>query len=370
MKEISAIQYTKSAHPTSFMQTAQMAQQRQACGQTVYFFQDKNEFALVNGTPYPKKTSKYYKYNIWFPNHLSANFIKQLRGWCKTHHGLSLTITPNTPVAIRDYHGKIIKKLDFDKSVFTNNNFKWHGNILTAPGTFRQWQYIVNLDHPYPELLKSFKPKVRHSITATQKTGLTVEPVTTKNFPDLIKNLNVTANRRHYSERNQEYYAQLLAAFKGDAYGLLVYLDPAKTRKLLQDTIKNSKNIKDGADIIKKAQRQLDIIKDLKHKTPICTGLFIDAPHETVYFVGGGPDQYFPFSPVYAIIDHAMQRSIKKQIPRFNLYGVDATFDQPTGLLRFKQQYHGFIEQLPCDYTATFHPLTTLGLKVKNRLKI
>jgi len=369
MKELSATQYQKSAQPTSFMQTAQMATQRRTQNQTTHFFQHNNEFALLNGTPYPNQSSKHYHYNVWFSDHLSANFIKLLLTWCKQHHGLSLTITPNTPIAIRDHHGKILQKLDFDPTTLTNNGFKWQGEVLVAPGTYKQWQYIVNFDHPYPELLKSFKPKVRHAITSTQKTGLIIDELSKKTLKTFTQTLASTADRRHFSARDQQYYQTMLDAFCGDAYGLIAYIDPEKTRKLLKATTKASKDLKDGTDIIKKAQRQLQIIKDLKAKTPIYAGFFVDTPRETVYLAGGGPDQYFPFSPVYAVLDQAMQRSIDHQIPRFNLYGVDVTFDQPTGLLRFKQQFNGFIEQLPGDYVANLNPLTTLILKAKNHLK-
>lgn len=370
MKEISAAQYKKSAHPTSFMQTVEMAKQRASQDQIVHFFQYENEFAFLNGTPYPNQTSKYLNFHIWFSDQLPSDFIGQLRNWCKANNGLSLTITPNTPKTLRDNHGKIIKKFNFDPSIFTKNNFKWQGLVLAPPGTYKQWQYIVKLDRPYPELLKSFKPKVRHGIATTQKTGISIEKLTTNHLAEFTKTLTYTADRRHFSSRDQKYYSSMLDAFDGDAYGLIAYLDPAKTRKLLETTIKNSKGIKDSADIIKKAQRQLEIIKDLKTQTPIYAGFFVDTPKETVHLAGGGPDQYFPFSPAYAILDQAMQHSVEKQIPRFNLYGVDAAFDHPTGLLKFKQQFNGFIEQLPGDYVAKFRPTTTLMLKAKSRLKL
>jgi len=369
MKEISAAQYAKSAHPTSFMQTVEMAKQRQSQGQTTHFLQYSNQFVLLNGTPYPNKLSKYYNYNIWFPDYLSAGFIKNLSNWCKTHHGLSLTITPNTPLTFRDNHGEITKTFNFDQTAFTNNNFKWQGLVVKAPGAYKQWQYIVNLDHPYLELLQSFKSKVRHSIATTKKTGLNIEKLTIKNLETFTETLASTADRRHFSARDDQYYQTMLNAFRDDAYGLIVYLDPAKTRKLLQVTINNSRGIKDGADIAKKAQRQLDLIKDLGAKTPIYAGFFVDTPRETVHLAGGGPDQYSPFSPAYAILDQAMQRSTDKRISRFNLYGVDATFDYPTGLLKFKQQFNGFIEQLPGDYTTTFRPITSLKLKIQKCLK-
>jgi alanine adding enzyme len=368
MKEISASEYAKHATPTSFMQTTQMAQQRQLQNQTTHFFQHEKEFALLNGTRYPNQNSKYFKYNIWFSDQLSAGFLKYLRTWCKTHHGLSLTITPNTPISIRDHHGELIKKTPFDKTAFIENHIKWQGPILTAPGTYKQWQYIVNLDRPYDELLKSFKPKVRHSIAAATKTAIFTEKLTSKNLKTFTEILASTADRRHFSARDHKYYQAMLKAFDSDAYGLIAYLDPIKTRQLLKNTIKNSKGVKDGADIIKKAERQLEIIKDLRIKTPIYAGFFVDTPRETVYLAGGGPDQHLPFSPACIILDQTMKHSIDNQIPRFNLYGVDATFDNPTGLLRFKQQYRGFIEQLPGDYVVTFHPVTTIILKAKSRL--
>ena len=368
MKELSTAQYAKQAHPTSFMQTTAMAKLREQSGQTVHFFEHQKQFVLISGTPF--HASKYYNYYAWFSDQLSADFIKHLKTWCKNHAGLSLTITPNTPIALRDYHGKIIEKLPFDPAALKSNGLKWQGPVVVAPGTYKQWQYVVNLDQPYAQLLQStFKPKVRHAIATTEKTGIIIQELTPDNLDQFTATLASTADRRHFSARDAKYYQDMLAAFRGDAYGLIAYLDPQKTRKLLSAIIKNASKVQFGTEIGAKAERQLGLIADLEEPTPIYAGFFVDTPRETVYLAGGGPDRFFPFSPVFAVLDRAMRRSASKHIPRFNLYGVDATFDHPTGLLKFKQQFRGFIEQLPGDYVTNLRPLTTISVKATSRLK-
>lgn len=368
MKEISAQEYAELAQPTSFMQTSEMAKQRRKQNQAVHFFQQGNEFVLLNGTPYPNKSSRYFNYSIWFSDHLSLSFLQGLKLWAKRNHGLSLTITPNLPIALRTYKGEITNKLPFNKSDYEKAGFKWQGETLLAPGTYKQWQYILPIDKSYTELLKSFKPKVRHAITTTEKTSIVLEKLSNKNLTEFTNTLASTAERRHFSSRDEKYYASMLDSFGDDAFGIIAYINPTKTRKSLNQLIKNAKSLKDGPDIIKKATKQLELIKNLETKTPIYAGFFIMTPRETVYLAGGGPDDYFSFSPVYAILNQAIKTSMDKKISRFNLYGVDATFDNPTGLLKFKQQFRGFVEQLPGDYRINFRPITSLALKAKNRL--
>ncbi len=243
-------------------------------------------------------------YNVWFCDAVSAGFVLELKAWVKAHGGVRLTFTPNTPVCTRDNHGKVLESFSFDSRVFVGAGLRFQGEILRAPGTYKQWQYIVPLGDSYEGLLEGFKPKVRHAIASTVKTGVSVSVVDTGDaaqlrvLADLLK---ATAERRSFSARDAGYYENFLRAFgEGGgvhvgrgvyAYGLIAYIDPVKTRGVLDKIIRDSEGVKDGADIIGKARRQLDAIEDLTEKTPVYAGFFVCTKREVVYLAGGGPDR-------------------------------------------------------------------------------
>jgi lipid II:glycine glycyltransferase (peptidoglycan interpeptide bridge formation enzyme) len=63
------------------------------------------------------------------------------------------------------------------------------------------------------------------------------------------------------------------------------------------------------------------------------------------------------FNGVYAVVNEAMKRSLAHGVRRFNMMGFFPDFSRNNGLLEFKKQYNGHIEELVGTYVCDLQPL-------------
>uniref|UniRef100_UPI003CCFE71E peptidoglycan bridge formation glycyltransferase FemA/FemB family protein n=1 Tax=Streptococcus uberis TaxID=1349 RepID=UPI003CCFE71E len=115
-----------------------------------------------------------------------------------------------------------------------------------------------------------------------------------------------------------------------------------KINKLLSD----SKVTEAQIDKLKRQKIEFEsLILQRNNKIALSCMLLIYSPTETTYLFGGSITQFQKYSGQFLIQYEAMKRSIQKRIYRYNFLGIEGNFNGRDGVLRFKQNFNGFIER-------------------------
>ena len=71
--------------------------------------------------------------------------------------------------------------------------------------------------------------------------------------------------------------------------------------------------------------------------------LFIYTPQEVVYLFSGSYTEFNKFYAPVVLQEHVMTKAIEKGIPFYTFLGIQGIFDGSDGVLRFKQNFKGYI---------------------------
>ena len=71
--------------------------------------------------------------------------------------------------------------------------------------------------------------------------------------------------------------------------------------------------------------------------------LFIYTPQEAVYLFSGSYTEFNKFYAPVVLQEHVMTEAIKRGITFYNFLGIQGVFDGSDGVLRFKQNFNGYI---------------------------
>ena len=66
-------------------------------------------------------------------------------------------------------------------------------------------------------------------------------------------------------------------------------------------------------------------------------------PQETTYLFSGSYTEFNKFYAPALLQKYVMLESIKRGIPKYNFLGIQGIFDGSDGVLRFKQNFNGYI---------------------------
>ena len=89
-------------------------------------------------------------------------------------------------------------------------------------------------------------------------------------------------------------------------------------------------------------------------------------PHDVYYMFSGMYDTYREFSAPFLIQDYMLQFAFAHHIEHYHFMGVNAPDNPDQGVLKFKQNFKGYIWQSSGNYELVVRPLlskVTDGLK-------
>lgn len=94
--------------------------------------------------------------------------------------------------------------------------------------------------------------------------------------------------------------------------------------------------------------------------------------NQAIYFIGGSRTEYQKLPGAFMIQFEAMKRTIQRNIPLYNFFGVEGNFDGSDGVLRFKKNFNGYIIRNAGSFIYYPHPfkynvIQTLK-NIKNRI--
>ncbi|TVW88040.1 peptidoglycan bridge formation alanyltransferase MurN, partial [Streptococcus pneumoniae] len=189
-----------------------------------------------------------------------------------------------------------------------------------------------------------------------------------------------TSERREYSDKSLEYYEHFYDTFGEQAEFLIASLNFSDYMSKLQgeqskleenldklrlDLSKNPHSEKKQNQLreyssqfetfeVRKAEAR-DLIEKYGEEDIVLAGsLFVYMPQETTYLFSGSYTEFNKFYAPALLQKYVMLESIKRGIPKYNFLGIQGIFDGSDGVLRFKQNFNGYIVRKAG--TFRYHP--------------
>lgn len=361
----------------SFMQTVEMADLLEKRGFDITFLGLEADGAIqVAGVLYsmPMTGGLHMEINSGPASTSTAylsEFYKELKAYAKENGAFELIVKPYDTYQSFDSHGN---PNDDEKpeliSCLTDLGYSYDGLQTGYPGGEPDWHYVKDLSGLTPETLrKSFSKKGRPLVNKTNSFGIKVRKLTRDELHIFKEITASTSERREYTDKPLDYYEAFYDSF-GDKCEFMIatinfqdYLKNVQAGhdKIAADLAVLNQKIAEGVNSAKvnKQKAQLDKqiatfdvrlkeAKDLiqKHGSEdvvLAGSLFVYTPQEAVYLFSGSYTEFNKFYAPVALQEHVMTEALKRGITFYTFLGIKGIFDGSDGVLRFKQNFNGYI---------------------------
>lgn len=361
----------------SFMQTVEMADLLEKRGFDITFLGLETDGAIqVAGVLYSMPmTGGLHMENNSGPASTStaylSEFYKELKAYAKENGAFELIVKPYDTYQSFDNHGN---PNDDEKpeliSCLTDLGYSYDGLQTGYPGGEPDWHYVKDLSGLTPETLrKSFSKKGRPLVNKTNSFGIKVRKLTRDELHIFKEITASTSERREYTDKPLDYYEAFYDSF-GDKCEFVIatinFQDYLKNMqaghdKIAADLAVLNQKIAEGVNSAKvnKQKAQLDkqistfdvrlkeakelIQKHGSEDVVLAGSLFVYTPQEAVYLFSGSYTEFNKFYAPVALQEHVMMEALKRGIDFYTFLGIQGIFDGSDGVLRFKQNFNGYI---------------------------
>ena len=298
-------------------------------------------------------------------------FYAELKEYAKQNGALELLVKPYETYQTFDSEGNAIdvKKKSIIQGL-TDLGYQFDGLTTGYPNGEPDWLYYKDLtDLTEKNLLNSFSKKGKPLVKKAETFGIQLKKLKREElsiFKDITRS---TSERREYSDKSLEYYEKFYDSFGDQAEFLIATLNFSEYLSKLQSEQAKLEGILDKLrlDLSKnphseKKQNQLreyssqfetfevrkaearDLIEKYGDKDVVLAGsLFVYMPQETTYLFSGSYTEFNKFYAPAVLQKYVMIESIKRGIQKYNFLGIEGVFDGSDGVLRFKQNFNGYI---------------------------
>lgn len=361
----------------SFMQTVEMADLLEKRGFDITFLGLETDGAIqVAGVLYsmPMTGGLHMEINSGPASTSTAylsEFYKELKAYAKENGAFELIVKPYDTYQSFDNHGN---PNDDEKpeliSCLTDLGYSYDGLQTGYPGGEPDWHYVKDLSGLTPETLrKSFSKKGRPLVNKTNSFGIKVRKLTRDELHIFKEITASTSERREYTDKPLDYYEAFYDSF-GDKCEFVIatinFQDYLKNMqaghdKIVADLAVLNQKIAEGVNSAKvnKQKAQLDkqistfdvrlkeakelIQKHGSEDVVLAGSLFVYTPQEAVYLFSGSYTEFNKFYAPVALQEHVMMEALKRGINFYTFLGIQGIFDGSDGVLRFKQNFNGYI---------------------------
>lgn len=369
--------YSESIISRSFLQSTQMGELLEKRGATVTYFALKHtETIQVAAMVYslPMTGGLHMEINsgpIYSDATYLKEFYKDLQVYAKQHGVLELIVKPYDTFQSFDSNGNPVTEEQQEIIHCLTNLGYYHDGLQTGyPGGEPDWLYVKNLEGITEEnLIRSFSKKGKPLVKKAGSFGIQLRRLKRDEL-SIFKDITATTSkRREYSDKSLEYYEHFYDAFGDRAEFMVATLN---FQDYLSQLEKNQENLyKKIADFdaalrkspdsaqkkkehkellhqfetfeVRKAEARKLIVKYGEQKVVLAGSLFIYMPQESTYLFSGSYTEFNKFYAPALLQEHVMLESIKRGIPLYNFLGIQGVFDGSDGVLRFKQNFNGYI---------------------------
>ncbi|MBF0709638.1 MULTISPECIES: peptidoglycan bridge formation glycyltransferase FemA/FemB family protein [unclassified Gemella] len=301
----------------------------------------------------------------------SKIFYKELINFAKKNSCIELVVKPDDNYSVHDSSGNLLSeeniKLLEDLKIIGYE----HDGLKTGYGDGEIfWHYMKDLEGLTQDTLtSSFINKAKSLSKKVATFGIKLRTLS-KNELHLFKEITEsTSTRREYDDKPLEYYEMFYDAFGEKCEYVLAsinfqeYLDNLNIEKIkLEDKIADidaklaqvpnstkQNNLKKQYneqlsfmnERVKEAQKFIE--KYGKDDVSLSGALFVYGKDTTYYLFSGSRTEFNKFYAPVVVQEYSMRKAIDLGHTCYNFLGVLGIFDGSDGVLRYKQNYNGYI---------------------------
>ena len=371
---------TTSNH--SFLQSIEMADLLEKRGATIQYIGWEEQGTLaISAILYslPMTGGLHYEINngpiVTDARHL-PDFYKALQDYVKENGSIEFVLKPYDHYQTFDSNGNPTE--EEQKQLLhplLDLGYQFDGLQVGYPGGEPVWHYLKDLtDFDAKSLLKSFNKNCSRNITTALNYDISIRNISREEIPQFKQIIEETGKRQGFEDKSLDYYYDLYDTFGKNAEFLTAEINTADALAYLDQKISLlNPSSKQYEQQFQKLEKQKTLVREtLADETaetvPLACALIIYNPSEVTYLFGGSYTKYQKFSAAFLIQYHAMKRAIEKGITLYNFLGIQGIFDGSDGVLRFKQNFNGYIVRKMGTFRYYPNPLKFKALSLIKRL--
>ena len=371
---ISKEEFTSFANTVShrsFIQSVEMADLLEKRGNTVQFIAWKqNDQVQVAAILYSLSMTGGLHMEInsgplYQEETLLEPFYAALKGYAKKNGAIELVIKPYDHYQTFDSDGNpISEEQRHFLDTLKNLGYQHDGFQTGYPGGEPVWHYLKTIkEADSKSLLKSFNKNCSRNITTALNYDISIRNITREEIPQFKQIIEETGKRQGFEDKSLSYYYDLYDSFGPNAEFVVAEINSTAALAHLDQKISLlNPSAKQYEQQLQKLEKQKNIVRETlagkeSETVPLACALIIYTPSEVTYLFGGSYTKYQKFSAAFLIQYHAMKRALQKGITLYNFLGIQGIFDGSDGVLRFKQNFNGYIVHKMGTFRYYPHPL-------------
>ena len=371
---ISKEEFTSFANTVShrsFIQSVEMADLLEKRGNTVQFIAWKqNDQVQVAAILYSLSMTGGLHMEInsgplYQEETLLEPFYAALKGYAKKNGAIELVIKPYDHYQTFDSDGNPISEEQIHfLDTLKNLGYQHDGFQTGYPGGEPVWHYLKTIkEADSKSLLKSFNKNCSRNITTALNYDISIRNITREEIPQFKQIIEETGKRQGFEDKSLSYYYDLYDSFGPNAEFVVAEINSTAALAHLDQKISLlNPSAKQYEQQLQKLEKQKNIVRETlagkeSETVPLACALIIYTPSEVTYLFGGSYTKYQKFSAAFLIQYHAMKRALQKGITLYNFLGIQGIFDGSDGVLRFKQNFNGYIVRKMGTFRYYPHPL-------------
>lgn len=371
---ISKEEFTSFANTVShrsFIQSIEMADLLEKRGNTVQFIAWKQNnqvqvaailysLSMTGGLHMEINSGPLYQEET-----LLEPFYAALKGYAKKNGAIELVIKPYDHYQTFDSDGNpISEEQSHFLDTLKNLGYQHDGFQTGYPGGEPVWHYLKTIkEADSKSLLKSFNKNCSRNITTALNYDISIRNITREEIPQFKQIIEETGKRQGFEDKSLSYYYDLYDSFGPNAEFVVAEINSTAALAHLDQKISLlNPSAKQYEQQLQKLEKQKNIVRETlagkeSETVPLACALIIYTPSEVTYLFGGSYTKYQKFSAAFLIQYHAMKRALQKGITLYNFLGIQGIFDGSDGVLRFKQNFNGYIVRKMGTFRYYPHPL-------------
>lgn len=306
-------------------------------------------------------------------------FYDKLRAYVKEEGFLKLVIKLDKDYRIYDQEGNLLDEKDtsyieeMKKVGYMEND----GSVTSDDGS-PDFQFIKDMKDFIPDkdenLIKSFNKNAQRKIKKAKELDIKVRAIKREELEDFKVLTEETAERQGFGDKSINYYQTFFDEFASRTEFLTSEIDfnhsIARLENLIGSMDQNSKGNKERIASLRKDLEMLEAFKKEAKRDviPLANMILVYLEDEVIYFLGGSLTKYQKLPGAFILQYEAMRRICQREIPVYNFFGIDEGFEKSDGVLRFKQNFNGYVIQKAGAFIFYPDPEKYLELeKIKKR---
>ena len=349
--------FCEKVQTKSFMQSLEMAEllSRRGCKVTYLGFRHGDDIQVA-GVLYslPMTGGLHMEINsgpLYQEETLLEPFYVALKDYAKKNGAIELVIKPYDNYQTFDSDGNpISEEQSHFLDTFKNLGYQHDGFQTGYPEGEPVWHYLKTIKgDDTKSLLKSFNKNCSRNITTALNYDISIRNITREEVPQFKQIIEETGKRQGFEDKSLSYYYDLYDSFGPNAEFVVAEINSTTALAHLDQKISLlNPSAKQYEQQLQKLEKQKNIVQETlagkeSETVPLACALIIYTPSEVTYLFGGSYTNYQKFSAAFLIQYHAMKRALQKGITLYNFLGIQGIFDGSDGVLRFKQNFNGYI---------------------------